>query len=367
MLARQPKTLLRQVGAIETSGARAAEIYRLEGETFLAIPQLAYDVIGTNPHMNGGDSDTDLLIFRWDGTSFVEHSRLPVPGGEDAEFFTIDGTHYLATASARSGKGPYEPNIRSTIFRRSGSEWVPFQKIPGFFAKQFRHFSIGGRHFLALALGVTVEGANAVNPRDSCIFEWTGAEFSLLQTLDGPWGYNWRHIEVDGRHLLAYADHVGTSQILEWDGAAFTPFQAFEGKSGRAFQAIEVDGQLQLAFAAIAGETAVLRWNGRRFEPFQALSGAGGREFALTAVEGGLYLAQINFIEGSPKEPRTDLQSFIHKWDGNRWEKVCEFDTFGATDATFFSDAGRTYLVVTNSLTPDVRFRQDTAVYEFLG
>ncbi|PWK63041.1 hypothetical protein [Aminobacter sp. AP02] len=367
MLARQTTTLLRQIGTLPTSGARAAEIFRLDGQTFLAVPQLAYDLPGAPAHMNGGDSDTDLLIFRWDENTFAEHSRLPVPGGEDAEFFTIDGVHYLATACARKGKGPYDPNIASTIFRWDGTVWSSFQVIPGFFAKQFRHFSIGSRHFLALALGVSVEGAVATNPRNSCILEWTGTGFELLQTLEGPWGYNWCHFTVDDQHFLGYADHVEPSRILRWDGKRFEPFQTLDGSTGRAFLAMHVAGEFQLAFATIAGDTTVLKWNGNAFELFQTLSGPGGREFATVTRDGRHYLVQINFIEGSPKAPKTDLVSFIHVWDGSQWQKVFEFETFGATDAAFFSDAGKTYLVVANGLTPEVKFRQDSAVFEFLG
>ncbi|MCX8570754.1 hypothetical protein [Aminobacter sp. MET-1] len=367
MLARQNTKLLRQIGTLPTSGARAAEIYSMNHQTFLAVPQLAYDLAATPAHMNGGDSDTDMLIFRWNGDAFIEHSRLSVPGGEDAEFFTINGAHYLATASARKGKGPYEPNIGSTIFRWDGAAWSHFQSVPGFLAKQFRHFSIGSRHFLGLALGVTIEGAVATNPRNSCILEWNGTSFELLQTLEGPWGYNWRHFTIEGQHFLAYADHVEASRILRWDGKRFELFQTLEGKTGRAFEVMQVDGQIQLAFATIAGDTTVLQWNGQAFEHFQTLGGPGGREFAALTRDNSHYLVQINFIEGSPKEPKTALVSFIHQWDGDQWQKVFEFETFGATDAAFFSDQGKTYLVVTNSLTPDVRFRQDSAVFEFLG
>jgi hypothetical protein len=75
--------LLREVCRLRTSGARAAAIYELEGSTFLAVPQLAYDIPGTEAHMNGGDSDTDLLVFRWTGAHFEETCRLAAPGGEE--------------------------------------------------------------------------------------------------------------------------------------------------------------------------------------------------------------------------------------------------------------------------------------------
>lgn len=357
------RNVLRQVQALPTSGARAAELFTDDGAICLAIPQLAYDISGTPAHMNGGDSDTDLLVLRWDGAGFRETARLPAPGGEDAERFVIDGIAYLATASARSGKGPYEPNIVSTIYRRDTAGWQVFQQIPTFFAKQWRHFVIDGQHFLALAQGVTIETAIATNPRASAIYLWNGAQFEPFQILEGLWGYNFHPVEVDGRHFLAYADHVGPSGLLAWTGHGFEPFQSLSDKGGRAFATIWIDGQLQLAFANIHGPSVIYRWTGTNFAELQQFPGAGGREFAHRVIGGTPYLVQVNFIEGTPHAPRTDLVSHLYRWNGGQWVVAESFPTFGATDAAFFESGGTTYLVVTNSLTADVRFRQDAIVY----
>jgi hypothetical protein len=355
--------MLRRVQALPTSGARAAEIFADHGATFLAIPQLAYDVPDAAAHMNGGDSDTELLILRWDGTEFMESVRLPAPGGEDAEHFIIDGTAYIATASARSGKGPYEPNIVSTIYRQGADGWEVFQQIPTFFAKQWRHFTIDGRHFLALAQGVTIETAVPTNPRASAIYVWNEGRFEPFQVIEGLWGYNFHHFEVNDRHFLAYADHVGPSGLLAWTGSGFEPFQTFSDKGGRAFTTMWIDGQLQLAFANIHGPSVVYRWDGASFAELQQFSGSGGREFAYRVIGGIPYLVLVNFIEGTPQAPRTDLLSHIYSWTGDTWSLVESFPTFGATDAAFFESSGDLYLVVTNSLTTNVRFRQDAIVY----
>lgn len=356
-------SLLRQVQTLSTSGARAVEIFTDDGAICLAIPQLAYDVPGTVPHMNGGDSDTEMLLLRWDGSGFGETGRLPAPGGEDAEHFIIDGVAYLATASARAGRGPYEPNTVSTIYRRDAGGWQVFQRIPTFFAKQWRHFVIEGRHFLALAQGVTIDTAVAVNPRASAIYAWNGTRFESFQVIEGLWGYNFHHVEIDGRHLLAYADHVGPSGLLAWTGLGFEPFQTFSDKGGRAFATMWIDGELQLAFANIHGPSTVYSWDGAGFVELQQFLGAGGREFAHRVVGGVPYLVLVNFIEGTPQAPRTDLTSHLYRWNGGQWAVAESFPTFGATDAAFFESGGVTHLVVTNSLTADVRFRQDAVVY----
>jgi hypothetical protein len=366
-LVADPCPLLRLQMVLPTSGARAACVFGHDGAVHLAVPQLAADMPGGAAQMNGGDSDQPMPIFRWESGGFHPAGSLDVPGGEDAEHFQIGPRRFLATASARRGRGPYQPNIPSTIFEWTSAGWTPFQEFEGFFAKQWRYFIFDGRHFMALALGVTVEGAVATNPRESCIYEWDGAAFALLQRLtDAGWGYNWCPFAIGRRQFLAYADHTGRSVIMEWDGARFATFQTLPGKSGRAFQFLAGDIP-QLAFASIAEDTYLLDWNGTAFVRGQTLSGPSGREFAFHQTASGRYLVQVNFIQGSPKDPKTDLLSYIHRWQDGHWAKVAEFPTFGATDAAFFKADGKVWLVVTNSLTADVRFGQDMAVYEFLG
>src|ERR1700730_6598392 len=111
---------LTETARLHTSGAPAVEPFDIDGTTFVAVPQLAIDIQGQAPEINGGDSHTPLLVFRPEDGRFVEHHRLAVPGGEDAEFFRIDGRIFLATASIRTGSGPYEFGTESRIFEWRG-------------------------------------------------------------------------------------------------------------------------------------------------------------------------------------------------------------------------------------------------------
>ena len=354
--------ILRLLQRLPTSGARAVVPFELEGSLYLAIPQLAEDVLGQTPHMNAGNSDIDTILYRWQDGRFHEADRLPVPGGEDAVFFRIGADLFLATASVRTGSGPYDLNVLSKIFRRQGT-WIPFQEIPTFAAKQWHYFSFDGRHFLALAQGVTVPGAEARHPRQSCIFEWNGTRFVEFQTLEGRWGYNWAFFELDGGRFLAYADHTSVSSLYRWNGERFAVSQNFSQQGGRAFLFFETEGRAWLAFANIAGESILYRCDGGQFVPHQSLGGPGGREFELIRTDEGLYLVRICFIEGTPAAPKTDLMSQIYRWDQGRFAIIHEFATSGGTDAAAFEADGERFLAVSNSLTRDIRFREDTVIY----
>jgi hypothetical protein len=356
-------TLLAEHQRLATSGARAVLPFQSNSELRLAIPQLAVDIPGSPPYMNGGDSNIDMLLYRWSGGRFIEDGRLPVPGGEDACFFQIDGAEFLATASIRTGSGPYDLNADSIVYRRAGSGWDVFQRFATFAAKQWHHFAIGRRHFLALAQGVTIEGPVARNARHSRIFEWDGNRFVDFQTLDGGWGYNWVDFDIDGRHYLGYADHTSASGLLLWDGRSFAPFQEFAPQGGRAYEFFRVEGRPWLAFANLTGESFLYRWQHGRFVAHQSLGGPGAREFAVVQTGRILYLVQVNFIHGTPLQPKTDLTSCIYQWKDGKLMMVEEFPTFGGTDAAVFAAGGELYLAVANSLSRDVRFREDTVIY----
>jgi hypothetical protein len=168
---------LTELQRIPTSGARAVEAISVDGLELLAIPQLAVDIPGQDAGMNGGNSDTDLLLLRRDGGRYVPHSALSAPGGEDAEFFTIGAQHFLAVASIRSGAGPYRYVTESRIHEWHDGIFRPFQDVETFAAKQ----------------------------------------------LPSRWAYNWHPFRVGREFFVAHADHLGPSVLYRWDGPNSSP------------------------------------------------------------------------------------------------------------------------------------------------
>jgi EPTP domain len=355
---------LTEVQRIPTSGARAVERVRAGGRDLLAIPQLARDVPGTPPGMNGGASDAGLLLLSRRGGRFEPWATLPAPGGEDAEFFTIGERSFLAVASIRTGAGPYQFATTSTIFEWRDAGFVPFQEVPTFAAKQWRHWQADGRHFLGLAQGVTRAGDEN---RDSVVYEWNGESFTEFQRIPSRWAYNWHAFRAGGEFFVAHAEHAGPSVLYRWDGARLRPHQSLAAESGRAFATFDDHGQAYLAVACISAPTRVLRLTDGQFTEVQVLDGLGGRELAVARCAGRTLLIRVNFILGTPADPRPELDSQIYEWDGSQLHEVATFPTCGGTDVTVLrSDEGdgTLELAVTNSLTPGLRFAAETVRYE---
>ena len=166
--------------------------------------------------------------------------------------------------------------------------------------------------------------------------------------------------------FLAYADHVGPSPLYELTPEGFVERQVLAAEGGRAFAKLDIDGAPHLLVATIAGDVTSFRWDGAAFAPVQTLCTDGGREFALFQARGATWLLLVRFIEGSPKAPVTAIDSRLYRLDGAAWSLAATIPTHGATDAAAFAADGRRWLIVAQSLTPDIRFAQPSILYEIV-
>jgi hypothetical protein len=355
--------VLAELQRIRTSGARAVEPCAVGGHDLLAVPQLAVDIPGEKAAMNGGDSDTDLLLLRRVDGRFVRFATLPAPGGEDAEFFTIGDDSYLAVASIRSGSGPYRYATESTIFVWRDAGFVPFQRIQTFAAKQFRHWSIGGRHFLGLAQGVRLPGLEAHN-EPSVVLEWDGTRFVEFQRVESEWAYNWHAFRVEDNWFVAHAEHLGPSVLYRWDGRRLEPHQELIARAGRAFATFRRGDSHHLVVAGLLDPPQVMRWRDGRFETIQQLAGLGARELVVVEHDSRLLLIRVNFILGTPADPHPSLLSQVYEWHDGAFRVVAEFPTTGGTDVSVVDDGeDGLQFVVSNSLSEHLRFASETVLY----
>ena len=355
---------LTRVARIPTTGARAVEPCEVDGQRYLVIPQLAVDVDGEPPGLDGGDSESAKVLVVRVGEDAGVVATLPVPGGEDAEFFTIGDRHFLAIASIRSGTGPYVLNQPQRIYEwTAGGIRLAFT-IDGFAAKQWRHFRIGHRHFLALAQGVPAGGAQD-SPRPSTIYEWNDARLELLQVVPSRWGYNWHHLSIEGTHYLAYADHLAPSVLMRWDGARFDVVQDLIASGGRAFADFDVNGEHYLLSACLTGSSRLWRWDGTGFVAQQDLAGTGGREFAVLRQGQDVFVVRVNFIIGGQRNPTAALNSQIYRFDSGQLHLAEEFATTGATDVASWQHGDDTFVAISSGLSADLRFASHTDIYRF--
>jgi hypothetical protein len=306
-----------------------------------------------------------MLLVRLTPSGYQPFQTLRAPGGEDAEFFSIGDQLFLATASIRNGRGPYRYDTDSIVYTWTGTSFEQFQAFPSFAAKQWRHFRVENRDFLALAQGVARPDIEVQN-QPSRIFMWDGDAFQPFQEIPSQWAYNWHAFSLDGNAFLAHADHVEPSRLYRWDGARFVVHQDLVAQYGRAFASFQADGNHYLLVACMFSPPQLMRWDGAQFVHHISLEGLGARELAVLRGKYGLYVLRINFILGTPAAPTTALSSQIYEWRDGGLSVIDEFPTFGGTDVATYSDDRGTLVAVSNSLSQDIRFATDTVVYRFV-
>jgi len=155
--------------------------------------------------------------------------------------------------------------------------------------------------------------------------------------------------------------------LYRWDGARLQPRQTLAPGAGRAFATFDDGGTTYLAVACISAPVRVMRWDGERFTDVQTLDGLGARELAVVRRGGRLLVVRVNFILGTPADPHPVAGSQIYEWDGGSLRVVAQFPTCGGTDVAVLGGGpggpGDIELVVSNSLTPQLRFAAETVRY----
>ena len=190
--------------------------------------------------------------------------------------------------------------------------------------------------------------------------------FTEFQRIPSRWAYNWHAFQAGGEFFVAHAEHAGPSVLYRWDGALLQPHQTLAEESGRAFASFDDDGgDSYLVVACIAAPSRVLRLDGARFTETQVLDGLGARELAVARCGRPDAAIRVNFILGTPADPQPALDSQVYEWDGGKLHEAATFPTCGGTDVAVLDGHSDTVeLVVTNSLTPELRFAAETVRYE---
>ena len=80
--------------------------------------------------------------------------------------------------------------------------------------------------------------------------------------------------------------------------------------------------------------------------------------------DGRLFVVVVKFITGIPADPNPEHTSHVYEWNDGVFEVVAEFPTCGATDVQVVEGSpDDVRFIVSNSLSPDLRFANDTIVY----
>lgn len=353
------------IQSLATSGAREVTPFSIKGEQYLAVPQLAYDILSLPPNMNGGNADADVLIFKRQDSKFKLYQSLPGHGNEGAEFFTMDNQAYLATCSVDSGpKPPFTNFTYQKLYRWDGKYFYPVQQFYGYAAKAWKYFTVGDKKFLALANGVTLPNTPKTIDRRSVIYQWNGKKFIPFQYFDTKWGYDFTSFSIGKEQFLGLTDHLIPSKLFRWNGKKFEDFQSFDKSGGRQFYFFTIGDKKFLALANINQPSTIYLWQNHQFKLFQSLPGKGGRSFLYFNQNGKNYLLKLLFITGTRQAPKADQQSPIYEFTNGKFKQVATIATSGAVKASLFKNGKQSFIAIANSLSKDIRYNTPSKIYQ---
>ena len=127
---------------VTTSGATGWEHFTLESTHFLVV---ANRLCRTTGHR------CESEIFTWNGTRFIQNQTIATNGAYDWTHFVIDSDHFLVVAN-NADMSATQPGVgQSEVFRWFAGRFAPYESIATNGAEQWRHFAVGGQHYLAVA------------------------------------------------------------------------------------------------------------------------------------------------------------------------------------------------------------------------
>ena len=155
-----------------------------------------------------------MYCFYFQGCSsglhfFEKVQDLPTRGAEDVEYFTINGSLFLAFANHHGDINKHSTSSMIYKMNKQTGKFSLYQTLKTRGAVALEYFSIADKHFLAVAN--YYEGTYQI---DSVVYQWNGQRFVVVQKIPTKGGHHLRFFKINGQNCLAIANH--------YDGSAYS-------------------------------------------------------------------------------------------------------------------------------------------------
>lgn len=333
------------------------ELFTIDGEGTFAV------FASSRPRKSKKDIS---IVYKWRKKKFVFYQRLNTDAAQCWKFFAIDNNFFLAVANY--GKDSRVQG-NSTIFKwhKRRKRFKEFQIIPTWTARDFEHFVMNDKHYLAVANHA--KGSSQMV--DSGIYIWSTKlrRFKLFQNIMTTGAYDWTYFSVNGYHFLAAAqafDGFSTltdSRIYVLQDKQFVLFQTMETNGATDLEYFQIGDSVFLAVANaynygpqnidkkqeyLTNSTIYKLDKGRRvFKTFQTIETFSAVDWEFVTIGDEHFLivsnAQNRALEG-------DHLTSIYKWRGvEKFVRVHQMDVLPNTDWEVFTDKRDVYFVYSNA------------------
>ena len=171
------------------------------------------------------------------------------------------------------------------------------------------------------------------------------------------------YFKIGDQHYLAVANHRdGTSYrqnsvIYQWSLSQeqFVVFQSIKTFGAHSFDFFEIKNEQFLAISNYYDGSShsinsyIYKWNSNKFEKIQDIATEGAVNTETFVISNETFIAFANHGQWHLSPQNQDsVQSAVFKWSGQQFVKLQSFQTYGAWDVKSFSDNGSTFLAFAN-------------------
>lgn len=308
---------------ISTNGGNDAEFFELHGTYFLAWA-----------NANGNNTQ----IYTWHNQLWESASTLPCANCQGATFFEVSGSYFLALSAFNAATSP--------IFKwdESRNEFIWYQGLAISQPRKFKYTQVNGQFILAAA-----QQSNFVR-----LFEWDYKfeRFEGLQNISVSNPQAVSFFTIESQTYLPVANGDGNaSTIFVWTGHQFAAYQELpvvvEAQDTFGFR---IESEYYLAVPTYNNATYVFIWNRSKFEVYQTITGIFQYNAAIP-----FYIGETSYLgiaaDGPP--PSYEAPSTVYQWNGTQFQAYQSVTTWFAQTLAYFAIDGTVYMATANLLEGD--------------
>lgn len=327
-------------------------------------------VVGANGDDNeNGTNAGSAYVFRWNGTTWVQESRLLSRKGSAGDAFGLGvaASDGLIIAGSLLDDLNGQRSGSAQAFRWNGTSWVEEHLLQGLGGAGNDMFGFSTALFGDLAVvGVPNDDDKGLDSGSVLVYRWNGSHWFQEQKLtaaDGEIGDSFgTSVAVSDDTVLVGAvggddagSDSGSAYVFRWDGTTWNQNQKLlppSGSSGDQFgSAVSLSADYIIVGAKLDDHNGVnrgsaysFRWNGASWGQRQKLisnDGAAQDEFGSS-----VFLVENRVIIGSPGDDDAGMDSgaaYIFGLNGTTWTQLSKLRPLdGTAGARFGMAAGLT-------------------------
>ena len=303
--------------------------------------------INTKPFVVFANADDDVdgiftqsPVYQLNENSFTLNQTLATFSAFDAEYFSIDGSHFVMLTNSENGTTSV---INSDIYKWQGEKFEIFQQLVTNYATDSHFFSIGKQKFLA------VSNLHSLN---SFIFEWKEGRFVKIQEIPttSPRGLSTADINNDTYVIVGSFTASDSTKVFKWTGSQFVYFHSLASTNAIQVHSFEANGSALVAIANYQSKSGkydtdsfIYRWNGSSFILHQSLPTHGAHSLRSFCAGNTTYIVVANY---RGQHEGYNVRSEVYELRNGKFVPYQLLETTGASGLITYDHNGQRYLAV---------------------